>query len=298
MEKTLTFTGKFKSTWMKYNAYEIKETSKGDRYVVPAEGASFELYDPFENNEDMITDLITLGDQTLSGEIEKEGLEFLVLDFVKKYGLLGLASSSVYNRNILGESMVLLMENNLLKIKEQIMDEETYLSYFIPFADAEDCYMQKLGKHMTLFKAEDSPRFYGKRPLILDLIFSKFYSEKVDWILDFSKKLSTHLTESMVYRGVNLSEGVSIMAGKFRAEKISMHIAVEEKPTIEWDFDSLKTMIEVSHFFLMTQTKNVLRRCEQCKKAFVTSRENEKYCSKPCRNLYNVNKSRNRKKEK
>lgn len=296
MEKILAFTGAFKTDWIKYEAYDIKNTSNGDKYMMPAEGARFELYNPFECGEKMVSDLIALGDEALSKTVEKEKLEALVKEFVTKYGLLGLISASVYNRNILGESKVLLMENSLLKMKEKVMDEDVYLSHFIPFADPEDLYMQKLGKHMMLFKAEDSPRFYGKRPLILDLVFSKFYAEKVDWIMDFGKSLSTHLTQSMVYRGVKLSEGVTIMAGNFKAEKISMRLAVQDKPYIEWDFDSLKTIIEVMYFFSLVQDKKMLLRCMQCKKPFITSRENEKYCGKSCRNLYNVNKSRKKKK--
>ena len=56
-----------------------------------------------------------------------------VHEFVKKYGLLGLIYSSVYNRDIVGEERVLMIEKNYIT-KENILSTDEYVNMFIPFA--------------------------------------------------------------------------------------------------------------------------------------------------------------------
>lgn len=294
MDKNITLIGNLRTEWIKYEEYEIKLTKENEHYICPKEGSKFTIYDPFEKSNELLLDVIDLGDKAISGEIGKEDINNLVIEFAKKYGLLGVITSSVYNRDIIGESKVLITSTNILKSKDKIMDEDDYISMFIPFAKQEEVYLRKLGKHMTLFKAEDSPKFYGKRPLILDLVFSKYYCERVDWIVEFAKNISTHINQTLVYKNIKLTESVTIMAGKFKAENIGLSVAVLDSPYIEWDFDSLKVAIEVIYSFTVADSKNTLKRCENCKKVFIAKNDNEKYCSKVCRNRYNVNKSRNK----
>lgn len=296
MNKIFNINSQFKTEWIKYTKYEIKKHNK-EYYISPKEGSDFTIFDPFEKCEELILSLIEIGDKAIDKSLAKESLYEMVIEFTNNYGLLGLITSSVYNRNILGESRVLLTDNNLINIKDSIMDEDEYVSLFTPFADEDDVYLRKLGKHITLFKAEDSPKFYGKRPLALDLVFSKFYCEKVEWVIEFAKLISTHLNQTLIYKNTSLAQSVTIMAGKFKAEKIGISIGMLDNPYIEWEFDSLKTAVEIIYAFSLTDNKNMIKRCEYCKKAFIAKSENEKYCTKSCRNCYNVAKSRSKKKD-
>ncbi|MGX4599737.1 GIY-YIG nuclease family protein [Faecalimicrobium sp. JNUCC 81] len=296
MKNNINLIGQFRTDWIRYSDYEIKSDENGSDYIVPKENSIFTIYNPFDKSNDLIFDLIKIGDNALDKEIDKDVINDMILNFVKEYGLLGIITSSVYNRNIIGESKVLLTDNNHLKTNEKIMDEDKYLSLFTPFANEDEVYLRKLGKHMTLFKAEDSPKFYGKRPLVLDLVFSRFYCEKLEWIIDFAKTIATHINQILIYKNINLTESVTIMAGKFKAEKIGMTIGVLDNPYIEWDFDSLKTAIEIIYSFAVTDKNNTIKRCEHCKNVFIAKSEKEKYCSPSCRNCYNVTKSRNKKK--
>ncbi|GAA0862888.1 GIY-YIG nuclease family protein [Paraclostridium tenue] len=295
MKKNINLIGQFKADWIRYSDYEIKENEKGKKYICPTESSYFTMYNPFDNANELVFDLIKLGDLALDKSIEKSTIENKLIVFAKKYGLLGLIASSVYNRNIIGEEKVLFVENNCIK-KEGIMDVDKYLDLFLPFCEEEELYIRKIGKHLTVHKLEDSPKFYGKRPLILDLVFSRFYCEEVDWILDFAKNISTHINQLLIYKNANLTEAVTIMAGKFKAEKIGLTIGVLDKPIIEWEFDSLKTTIETIYAFAVTNENNILTRCEYCKSAFIAKSEREKYCTPSCRNCSNVIKSRNKKK--
>ena len=295
MKNKMGLIGNFKTDWIRYSDYELKENILGDLYIVPTETAYFTMYNPFDVADELVFDLIQLGDLVLK---EKENIEFIknrVIIFVRKYGLLGLISASVYNRNIIGEEKVLLIDHNVIT-KDKILDSKEYLKWFLPFAEEEDVYIREYKRDITVVKAEDSPKFYGKRPLVLDVVFSRFYAEKIDWLLAFAKNIVSHFNEVLIYRNNYLTESVNIMAGKFKAEKIGLTINMLDKAMIAWEFDSLKTAIETLYAFAITNEQTILSRCEYCKKVYVAKSEREKYCSPSCRNCSNVIKSRNKKK--
>lgn len=285
----------FKTEWIKYDDYQIKKDDDGNEYITPKQDSKYTIYNPFEVSDKLLFDLIELGDEASKKDINNDIIQKKVLLFAKNYGLLGLISSSVYNRNIIGEEKVLFTENNIIT-KEKLMDVSEYINLFIPFASHDDIYTRTLGNHLTVFKAEDSPKFYGKRPLVLDIVFSKFYSEKLNWILEFAKSISTHLNQLIIYKNINLTEPVTIMAGRFKAQKIGFTISMFEKAEINWEFDSLESSIETIYAFALTDESFIITRCEYCSKVFVAKSEREKYCSPSCRNCTNVIKSRNKKK--
>lgn len=304
MNRKITLVGSFATDWIKYSDYDLKETSAGDVYLIPSKEASFSMYNPFNVAEDLIMSLIIIGDEALKLEKEmneknKEKLNKEILIFAKKYGLLGLISASVYNRNIIGDEKVLLIDNNHIT-KEKIMDEGRYVSQFIPFAEEDDIVINKYKNCVDIVKREDSPKFYGKRPVVLDLVFSRFYSENIKWIIDFAKMIALHFNQLLVYKNTSiyLTEDVTIMAGKFHAQKIGFTINQLDKTTIAWQFDSLKTAVEAIYAFAVTDETIVFDRCKYCQNVFISNNIRAKYCSVSCRNRSNVQKSRERKSNK
>jgi hypothetical protein len=300
MDGKVNLIGQFATDWLKYSDYEIKESSAGEVYITPAKEASFTMYNPFNVAEDLILDLINLGDNALKLEADnqedQEKLNNDILIFARKYGLLGLISASVYNRNVIGDKKVLFIENNLLT-KEKMMNESNYLSKFIPFTKEGDIVIKEYKNSVDVVKREDSPKYYGKRPLVLDLVFSRFYSEQLKWIIDFAKMISSHFNQLLIYQNEasNLTESVTIMAGKFQAHKIGFTINQLDKTNIAWQFDSLKTAIETVYAFAVTDESTLINRCKYCDSAFISNNTRTKYCSVSCRNCANVQKSRERK---
>lgn len=293
--KNKFYLNNFKTQWIKYDDYQIKIDNNGNEYIVPNKDSNYTIYNPFEVSDKLLFDLIDVGDEALKKDADKDIIKKKILLFARNYGLLGLISSSVYNRNIIGEEKVLFTENNIIT-KEKLMDTSDYMSLFTPFALEGDIYTRIFDDHLTVFKAEDSPKFYGKRPLILDVVFCKFYAEQLNWIIEFAKNMSTHLNQLIIYKNISLTEPVTIMAGKFKAQKIGFTISMFDKPEINWEFDSLESTIETIYAFALTDESFILTRCEYCKKAFIAKSEREKYCSPSCRNCINVIKSRNKKK--
>lgn len=287
--------GQFKSDWIRYSDYELKEDLSGALYIVPTETSEFTIYNPFDVAHEIVFDLLVLGDDALKGE-EKDTLYEKCILFVKKYGLLGLITASVYNRHIAGEQEVLFIEGNLLG-QNHTMDVIQYMKCFFPFANEEEIYVKKTRKETIVFKAEDSPEFYGKRPLILDLVFSRFYAERVDWLIAFSKNIAAHFNQVLIYRKSRLTDDVTVLAGRFKAEKIGLTVKVKENAELSWEVDALKTAIETLYAFKITDRESILNRCLYCQKIFEAKSSREKYCSPSCRNCTNVIKSRQRKKE-
>lgn len=297
MEGKIALIGSFSTDWIRYSNYEYKESSTGEVYITPTEEANFSMYNPFDVAEDLLVDFMKIGDEALKEEKSEETLKNNILIFAKKYGLLGFISASVYNRNIIDEDNVLLIENNHIT-KEKIIDGSKYISKFIPFVEDGDVVIKKYKNGVDLVKREDSPKFYGKRPVVLDLVFSRFYSEQIRWIIDFAKMISLHFNQLLMYKSTStyLTENVTIMAGKFHAEKIGFTINQLDKTTIAWQFDSLKTTIETIYAFAVTDETTFLNRCKHCENIFIANNARAKYCSHSCRNCANVKKSRNKNK--
>ena len=289
----------FKSKWIKYDNYELREDAKGNIYIVPSENSSYTIYDPFEKSNDILFDLIDLGDAVLKKD-SRDALYNKLILFAKNYGLLGLITSSVYNRDIVGEDNVLFSQNNIisstLNLDSNVMKSDEYIKLFTPFAGEDDLYTREFDKHLTVVKAEDSPKFYGKKPLVLDIVFSKFYAERVDWILEYAKNISENLNQMIVYKNTNLTEAVEIMSDKFNPHKIGFTVAMFDRPQINWDFDSLQSAMDMIYAFAITDEDRILNRCNYCNKPFFAKTEREKYCCPSCRNCANVIKSRNKKK--
>lgn len=296
MNEKHIFTGFFTTEWIRYEGYELRKDSAGSSYVVPLAEAGYQMYDPFDQGEEILTDLLQLGQVALAKGEEDQGVLNRLLAFVEQYGLLGLMSAGVYNRDIIGEEQVLLIGGNCLGL-QGVMKGWDYWQLFVPFAEEGDIVIQVHKRGFNVRKAEDSPKFYGKRPLALDLVFSRFYAEQVGWILTFAKNMVKHYEAMAVYaeHSEHLTEAVSIMPEVFHPEKLGYTISVGEKAALAWEFDGLKTTIETIYAFLVTKENSPLSKCPYCGKIFVKGNLKEKYCSLSCRNCTNVQNSRKRK---
>lgn len=303
----------FSSDWIRFKHYELKETAKGKIYIVPQGNSDFELYNPFECAESLLIDALQLGDlyKTYKKEknkvendpykkrkLKKRHLELkeAALAFSRHYGLLGLMSASVYNQHIIGESHVFITEKNSLGLKPSVMKTDAYMKLFTPFVEEGALRIDYYKDTGYLIKYEDTPRFYGKKPMVMDLIFSSFYSEQLEWLLDFVAMLSDHYNQLQVYKSkeIHLTEPVTIMADIFEATKIGFTIDQSDQTRIAWTFDSLKTTLQTIYGFAVTGDQIKLKRCHYCQNFYFALTTREKYCGAACRNRSNVKKSRQR----
>jgi hypothetical protein len=68
----------------------------------------------------------------------------------------------------------------------------------------------------------------------------------------------------------------------------------DDTATLKWDFHSLLQTIQLLLSVMLTDTNRPLRVCPECDKAFYVADIRAVFCSKECKNRYNVRKSRGR----
>ena len=64
---------------------------------------------------------------------------------------------------------------------------------------------------------------------------------------------------------------------------MALAMTMTDKPTIIWDFHSLLLGIQMMFSFMLTDSKNPIRLCRHCTKAFVASRPSAVFCSPQCK---------------
>ena len=118
---------------------------------------------------------------------------------------------------------------------------------------------------------------FKNKPQAVMMSFQREYAESYDW-LDKNER-------SLYRQGMLAFGGVAP----------TYHIELRERPTLVWDFNSLLLCIQMMFSFMLTDDDSSLKVCKHCGKAFVATRSNMEFCSRQCKNQYNVYKSRAKK---
>ena len=140
------------------------------------------------------------------------------------------------------------------------------------------------------------------KPMAVNMSFQREYAEPYEWMKQqFIDLAFTFLTSVIFYEDYDdmtpdqrllMQEGMTAFGGIAPTYRI----ALLDKPTIIWDFHSLMLGIQMMFSFMLTDSKNPIRLCRHCTKAFVASRPSAVFCSPQCKNKHNVYKSRARNK--
>ena len=81
-----------RSHWVRYDHYELKTAENGKRYITPGKDAKPEVYNPLKVVPDIVLDALNVGMLMMSRRAAAE-VERAVLEFVTRYGLLGLMTA-------------------------------------------------------------------------------------------------------------------------------------------------------------------------------------------------------------
>ena len=131
--------------------------------------------------------------------------------------------------------------------------------------------------------------------------FQREYAERYDWMKQqFIDWAFTYVNSMLYYEDYDtLNEDTRRLMQQsmaaFGGNAPTYHIALLDKPTIIWDFHSLLLGVQMMFSFMLTDSKNPIRLCRHCTKAFVASRPSTVFCSPQCKNKHNVYKSRAKK---
>lgn len=285
------------TSWVRYDKYEWKETSDGAFYLKPANKAMPAIYDPLKDGQNLVLDAIATGAVCTSKEPDEKKRQ-AILNYVTKYGLLGLMTALPTTPNFMDYEYVYLPKNAYFK--EESMDVMDYLDYFFPFEKPD---VIKRGVESSWTVHDDRTMLalmmtMMDQPTAINMSFQIEYSERFDWLVQaFTDWRFIFISTFLYYEDYDslpeqTKELMRQSMAAFNGNIPSYHIALKKRPTIVWDFHSLMLSIHMLFSFMLTDENKPLRMCKHCQKAFVASRPTSAFCSPQCKNRYNVYKSR------
>lgn len=119
-----------RSHWVRYDHYELKTAEDGKRYITPGKNAKPDVYNPLKEVPNIVLDALNVGMLLMGRKAEAE-VEKAVMEFVTRYGLLGLMTALPTTPTFMEYEAVYLPKNHF--IKEESKETDEYLSLFYPF---------------------------------------------------------------------------------------------------------------------------------------------------------------------
>ena len=119
-----------RSHWVRYDHYELKTAGDGKRYITPGKNAKPDIYNPLKETPNIVLDALNVGMLMMGRKPEAE-VEKAVMEFVARYGLLGLMTALPTTPSFMDYEAVYLPKNHF--IREESMATDQYLSLFYPF---------------------------------------------------------------------------------------------------------------------------------------------------------------------
>ena len=275
------------SYWVRYDRYELKEGTDGVLYVTAAPDATPEVYNPLENPEQLVLDALNVGMLSM-GRKSEEVIRQGVLDFVRKYGLLGFMTALPTTPQFVDYEAVYIPKNQYLR--EETMPTEKYLDLFYPF-DQLDLVKKGIESGWNINNDKTMQALaltFSEQPMAMNMSFQQQYAERYDWLAAQFKDWAFHLLTSIFYyeddSGLkdDAKQALKLSMAAFGGMAPTYHIALFDKPTIVWDFHSLLLGIQMMFSFMLTDKDTPLKLCKHCQKAFVASSKSKPFCSSKC----------------
>ena len=290
--------GNFRTFWFRYNGYEIKEIDE-KYYITPKENSKIIMYDPFDLADDILVDILMIGRCVEKNDIEESNKK--IMEFVEKYGLLGELTYLPLNTDIVKQNRIYLPSGNLVSEKETLPTDE-YIELFLKCKKKQKVVMKKNARGEILdlsVENEMNPLALIDRPAEYAVVFSRAYSECLVWIMHYARTL--YLTFEAIENYSKAQDAYTkqiydTRIKEFNPSKIACKILMgknkEDKPVLEWNFNSLKLAIDTMFALNETTKRKTVKMCKHCGKPFASQNLKAEYCSPQCRNQANVYKSR------
>lgn len=277
---------RYSSSWVKFDAYEIRKASDGHEYVCSVPGAHPHLYDPLQDSESLVLDAVNVGLLSMgrkSPEVIRDG----IMEFVGKYGLLGIITALPAMPDFLSYEDVYLPYNPL--INRESMDTMAYLDYFYPFQKLR---FSKRGREIVWTISGDNEMIAlalaTKAGDETGLAYQREYAERYDWLESEFKNLAFCLVNCFLYYldydalTPEARKAYQIAMQAYDAVMPTYHLELRDKLTLTWKFCSLLQEIQMMYYLMLVDDPNPIRFCRYCQKAYIVRNGDEKYCSSEC----------------
>ncbi len=170
-----------RSHWVRYDHYELKTAEDGKRYITPGKNAKPDVYNPLKEVPNIVLDALNVGMLMMARKPEAE-VEKAVMEFITRYGLLGLMTALPTTPSFMDYEAVYLPKNHF--IKEESMATDQYLSLFYPFDQLD---LVKKGIESTWNVSGDRTMIaltmtFMDEPMAKNMSFQREYAEPYDWV--------------------------------------------------------------------------------------------------------------------
>jgi hypothetical protein len=294
--------------WAGYDEYIIVDEN-GERYVTPAMNAKIRDYDPLQSSVEIVIDALNVGLLCVKPTRNQAPIEKAILDFCAKYGLLGFMCALPTTPDFWEYDTVYLPKNPVIKAGSMVLKE--YEKLFFPQVK-EDLLINK-GKALAWFLGDLVPEGepligVGERETYKTMLkfsdlpfaqrhgFKRGYAEPYDWLHNqFRDWASMFLSATLYYEEKDATMRELHRRALSAYSGIAPHYCVvmnDDAPTLKWDFHSLLQTIQLLLSVMLTDASRPLRACPECDNAFYADDPRAVFCSKECKNRYNVRKSR------
>ncbi len=279
----------------KFKEYEIK-TIDDIKYVIPKVDKdniilySIVYFEDYEENDQPLIDFINLGKLSLEN---KEDTDKLLIEYVNKYGLLGLIHNLPVNRYYTLDTKVLLKEfNNIPGIEYydcfNTMEVLDYFKVFFPTATDKEI-KEIIEKSNKLLSQRSMEKFIT--PDLNKLYYeNEKYYEQADMIVSYAQTLYKILVELKKDDGKYVDHS---LIEKLESNNIRTNLNCDG---VTIHIRSLKEYIDENFKLFAIQEKKYLKLCKHCGKAFTAPNPKTEYDTFSCKNQKNVYQSRARNK--
>ena len=262
----------YHKNWLRGSKYRLKQHKNG-LYISAKASASFETYNPFEVEADILLEFLRIGRLARRAADAADA----ILAFVSAFGLLGFAQSVIAIEYDDGD--VKLRRNNFVSLKRALTLDE-YFGLFLPHLGSNLRYRKSALQGLTL-TTRMAEVHQNSEWLCTN---NHEYSEQLQWIAGFARQLygllmSAQRGEAFEYKLGNIRTTLASDGGV---------------PHTEYEFDSLKSALDIMFVRELTTPRRTLKVCKHCGGVFRSESLRAEYCSASCRNVRNVKLSRAR----
>lgn len=272
--------------WARYSEYEvfIKNDTK---FIRPTKASAVDIYNHDEVATEFLVDAINCGKEIYEAP---EECEKHILDFISKYGTLGWMTYLPADPYFYHQEIVYLGKNRIYFKDQLSLPTLDYVKFFetsLPSAKTEGMvtFAESLGKDSAF-----------------DFVFSKIYEEPLLWTADKLKMIYIHFVAALNYDNENMEQRDKdyLLRKTLELENhgIYFHLTVDPSPKMQWEVDSLLTMLELIHATALSDEDRPLKACKHCGQAYYNKNARSEFCSVRCRNHFNVLAYRKRQEEK
>ena len=278
--------------WAKYSDYEWRTASDGYDYLLPTADAKLSVYDPIQQADALVVETVNIG-LLLFHKASDSKLKEAMLSFAHRYGLLGLMTALPTTPRFVEYEKVYLPKNPY--IRQETMETQDYLRFFFPFAMPD---FHKRGiESLWQISGEDRMQIalaitFRDEPQAKAMSFMRGYGERFDWLKEVFRDWAFAFTSAYLYEhdrkclDRNAQELYRQGIACFEGNVPGYHLELRDHPVMVWDFHSLLLTIRFFFSLGLTDTKNPLKMCEHCQRAFIARRADSRFCSDDCRKRY------------